>query len=486
MDWATSQPRRPAVVADGRTYSYRELADAVLVAAARLADRVGPGTRVGLYLDSTPEFVIYEYAVFHLGGVVVPINRAARANEVDDSADQLDLELVVVDGPLSLDNTAVVQAGSEGVAAAAAPRPARRAPDDHAMILQTSGSTGRPKGVALSFRNLTANYDATPRWLGVGRDDRILLALPLFNTYALNQGVNLAMNTGATLRLVRRFGVEAMARALEEFRPTFLPLVPTMLTRLADAGVRHDEPLTLNIGASASPSRLAADAWQVFPQATLLFGYGLTEATAIVTMNRVGTVAENNGDYSSAGRAVNGVEVRVDSIDTTGRGEVLVRGDSVFAGYVGTADLAPVENGWLRTGDIGVLMDGVLTIVDRKRDLIIRGGQNIYPGELERALTQHDAVLEAAVVGIPDSDLGEVPTAFVVLRSGAEADPTALLEWLTERVAGFKVPAAVTVIEAMPKTPTGKIQKRSLLDGIPMYGDRCTSPRSSSAPCSAD
>lgn len=464
LDWALSQPDKPALVAADATLSYGDLAAAVRATAAQLADRVEPGTRVGLFLDSTPAFVVAEYAVFHLGGVVTPINRASHPVEVAEVAARLGLGLVLADGPLDLGPVPVVRV-DDGPLLPGRPGPpplATRGPDDHALILQTSGSTGTPKGVALSFRNLAANYDATPRWLGVGRTDRVLLALPLFNTYALNQGINLAIGTGATLCLVRRFGVHEMSRALAEFRPTFVPLVPTMLTRLADAGVRYDEPLTLNIGASASPTRIAADAWSVFPRATVLFGYGLTEATAIVTVNRVGDRASDSGDHTSAGRAVPGVEVRLDGAGDDGRGEVMVRGDSVFAGYVGTDEPPPVEGGWLRTGDIGTLREGALTIVDRRRELIIRGGQNIYPSELERMLTSHDAVLEAAVTAEPHDDLGEVPVAFVVLRSGCSVEPTTLLEWLRGRAAAFKVPVRLEVLDTMPKTPTGKISKRAL------------------------
>lgn len=474
FDWAFSQPEKPAIVTDDATYSFAELRDAILSAAATLANRIRPGTRVGLFIDSTPNFVIYQYAVFYLGGVVVPLNRGMRESEVLEVVDSLDISLLVSDTPIDVSNSAasgyVIDGEFHTVGAqASAPEMVTLDNDDPALLLQTSGSTGRPKGVQLSIRNLAANYDATYRWIGLGRQDVILLTLPIFNTYALNQGINMLAMTGATMRLLRRFSPDNVRRALEDSKPTFLALVPTMMARLYQAGVRYDHPITLGIGAAASPAQIAADAWKVFPQAFLFFGYGLTEGTAIASQNRIGTKDANHGDFSSAGLVVPGVKVKLaPSDEPDGRGEILIGGESVFSAYVGTTEPRPVEDGWLRTGDIGVFDNGRLSIVDRKRELIIRGGQNIYPGEVERLLSSHEAVLEAAVVGAPDPDLGEVPVAFVVLRHGFEVTTRELLEWMRSQAAAFKIPAVLHLVESMPKTPTGKIRK---LDLVQMSAD---------------
>ncbi|GGI42540.1 long-chain-fatty-acid--CoA ligase [Cnuibacter physcomitrellae] len=468
FDWAFSQADKPAIVTDDGSYSFGQLRDAIVAAAAALADRVAVGTRVGLFIDSTPNFVIHQYAVFYLGGVVVPLNRAMRESEVLDVVDYLGIRVLVSDTPLDLGSSAAsgyVVSGEFSVATSttAAPEMASLDIDDPALILQTSGSTGRPKGVQLSMRNLAVNYDATYRWIGVGRQDVILLTLPIFNTYALNQGINMMAMTGATMRLLRRFSPENVRRALDDSKPTFLPLVPTMLTRLYKEGVRYDERITLGIGAAASPAQIASDAWNVFPNAFLFFGYGLTEGTAIASQNRVGWKDSNNGDFSSAGCVVPGVKVALaPSDEPDGRGEILISGEAVFSSYVGTDEPRPVVDGWLHTGDVGVFTGDRLSIVDRKRELIIRGGQNIYPGEVERLISAHEAVLEAAVVGAADGDLGEVPVAFVVLRNGVSTDGGELLEWLRPRAAAFKLPVAVHVLESMPKTPTGKIRKLDL------------------------
>lgn len=468
FDWAFSQPEKPAIVTDNGSYTFRELRDAILSGTVSLADRVQSGTRVGFYIDSTPSFMIYQYAVFYLGGVVVPLNRAMRESELLDVVEHLGVSMLVSDTPVDVSSSSaeghVVSGEFHSVGAeASAPEMATLDIDDPAMVLQTSGSTGRPKGVQLTIRNLVANYDPTHRWIGIGKQDTILLSLPIFNTYALNQGINMLAMTGATLRLLRRFSPDGMQRALEDSQPTFLPLVPTMLTRLYQEGLVFDRPITLGIGAAANPGKIAEDAWGVFPQAFLFFGYGLTEGTAIVSQNRIGTKESNNGDFSSVGRVVPGAKVKLASSDEPdGRGEVLIGGESVFSAYVGSTEPRPVEDGWLETGDIGVFDDGRLSILDRKRELIIRGGQNIYPGEVERLLSSHDSVLTTAVVSAPDPDLGEVPVAFVVLRHGFATTSEELLDWLRPQAAAFKVPTVLNIVEAMPKTPTGKIRKIDL------------------------
>jgi long-chain acyl-CoA synthetase len=467
LDWELSQPGKACIVTDEGAYTYRDVASRIRSAAAALSDRVTKGTRVGLFIDSTPNFIVYEYAVFYLGGIVAPINRALKDAEVQGIVEHLGISVVVADGPLDIGDSARVitvtgEIPEDDGAAAEVPL-AEVEPEDGALLLQTSGSTGRPKGVLLTVRNLSSNYDASYRWLGIGKEDRILLTLPVFNTYALNQGINMLAMTGATLRLLRRFSPEGVARALDDIRPTFIPFVPTMVTRLYQAGIRYDEPIRIGIGAAASPANIASDAWTVFPQAMLYMGYGLTEATAITSVNHIGTSTDNTGDFASAGVIVPGQQVRIGGSGDDDRGEVLIRGANVFSAYVGTSEPRPVDDGWLDTGDIGRFDENHrLHIVDRKRELIIRGGQNIYPSEIERALSSHPAVLEVSVVGAADDDLGEVPVAFVTLRRDADTGGDGLVAWLTSRLAAFKLPAQVHLIDEFPKTATGKIRKLDL------------------------
>jgi long-chain acyl-CoA synthetase len=263
FDWAISQPDKDCVVTDARRYSFAEVCAGIRAAATLLADRVVPGTRVGLFIDSTPNFVLYEYAVFYLGGVVTPINRALKEDEVRRLVRRLEIPLVIADTRLDLTPDAATHRVTGEFDVPSEPgtvEPADAGLDDPALLLQTSGSTGEPKGVVLAQRNLLANYDPSYRWIGVGRDDTILLTLPIFNTYALNQGINMMAMSGATMRLLRRFSPEAVAAALDADRPTFVPLVPTMLNRLRRAGIRHEAPTRVGIGAAPSPAQIVSDA----------------------------------------------------------------------------------------------------------------------------------------------------------------------------------------------------------------------------------
>lgn len=466
LDWAALNGDREALISDEAAYTWQDLVDAVECAAASLTPQVGAGTRVGLLLDSTPAFVVYQHAVHLLGGVVVPLNRGLTNDEVTAIVGRLRVSILITDTavePPGIDVRAVhCDLGIEITQPAAALAPVAVDPQDIALVLQTSGSTGQPKGVALSHANLAGNYDPTARWIGISRDDTILLALPVFNTYALNQGINLMIASGATLRLLRRFDVEAVAAALDKHLPTFIPLVPTMVTRLRQAGVRHEAPITVFVGAAPSPTRLAADVWAVFPAARLLTGYGLTEASAIVTMQEVGHAGVLSDGSATVGRPLPGVDVRIDAASGE-TGEVLVRGPGVLAGYVGASEPPPLEDGWLRTGDLGTIdEDGRLSISGRSRELIIRGGQNVYPTEVEQALCAHPAVLEASVFGLTDPELGEVPAAAIVLRRGHEAEPEAIRDWLVPRLASFKRPVLLMQVEELPRTATGKVHRSAV------------------------
>lgn len=467
LDWNVLNGGCEALISDAGTYTWRDLAGAVEQAAASLADRVVPGTSVGLLLDSTPAFVVYQHAVHLLGGVVVPLNRGLTEDEVIAVLDRLGVSVLVADTAIVLqgvdvrtvdgDLGVVVEQHGPEVA------PVVVEPYDLALVLQTSGSTGQPKGVALTHANLAGNYDPTARWIGISREDTILLALPVFNTYALNQGINLMVASGARLRLLRRFDVDAVAAALDKHRPTFVPLVPTMVTRLRQAGVQYDGAITVFVGAAPSPTRLATDVWAVFPQARLLTGYGLTEASAIVTMQEVGRAGVLSEGSATVGRPLPGIDLRIDSSTSGEPGEVLVRGPGVLAGYVGSNEPPPIDDGWLRTGDLGTIdEDGRLSIVGRSRELIIRGGQNVYPTEIEQSLCGHPAVLEASVFGLPDPELGEVPGAAVVLRRGHDADPESIREWLRPQLASFKRPVLVVQVAELPRTATGKVHRSAV------------------------
>jgi long-chain acyl-CoA synthetase len=468
LDWAFSQPDKPAVTTRDATHTYADLAAGIRGAALRLQDVVRRGTRVGLQVRNSPQFLAYQNAVFYLGGSVTPLNTGLSGAEVGATVDKLGLQVLVTDvdqGPdLSVPTfrlTGPWDVPEEQIDVG----PVDQEPTDPALILQTSGSTGVPKGVVLTVGNLVANYDPSYRWIGVGRDDVILQALPLFNTFGLNQGINMLAMTGGTMCLLERFSVEEVTRVCQQEGASFFPAVPTFISRLRAAGVRFDNTIKIMVGAAPTASAVVADALAVFPHAELVLGYGLTEGTALTTLNHVGRGDRDDAPLDTVGLPVPGVQVRIDDAPggEEGIGEILVGGGGVMTQYVGTEEPVPVRDGWLHTGDLGRFRGDHLVIVDRIKDLIIRGGQNIHPGDVERALHEHPDVLEVAVVGTPHPDLGEVPVAAVVLRPGVEGvTGEVLLGWLGSRIAHFKVPVRIDVLPELPKGPTGKILKPAL------------------------
>lgn len=468
LDWAFSQPGKPAVRTRDAAFTYAELASGIRAAAHRLQEVVSRGTRVGLQVRNSPQFLAYQNAVFYLGGSVTPLNTGLSGPEVGATVEKLGLQVLVTDVDQDLDVPVPtfrlagkwdVPSQEIGVG------PVAQEPTDPALILQTSGSTGVPKGVVLTVGNLVANYDPAYRWIGVGRDDVILQALPLFNTFGLNQGINMLAMTGGTMCLLERFSVEEVSRVCEQEGASFFPAVPTFISRLRAAGVSFDNPMKIMVGAAPTATAVVADTLAVFPNAELVLGYGLTEGTALTTLNHVGRGDRPDAQLDTVGPPVPGVEVRIDDAagGEDGVGEILVRGGGVMTRYVGTEEPVPVRDGWLHTGDLGRFRGDHLVIVDRIKDLIIRGGQNIHPGDVERALHEHPDVLEVAVVGIPHPDLGEVPVAAAVLRPGVDGmTGEILLGWLRSRIAHYKVPVRIDVVTELPKGPTGKILKPAL------------------------
>lgn len=349
-------------------------------------------------------------------------------------------------------------------------------PDDLAMLLLTSATTGKAKGVMLTAGNLAANYDRTPGWLGLDGGSVILCALPLYNTFGLNQCINAMLVTGCTMVLLPRFDAERCIAAIAAHRCTFLPAVPTMLQKIVDHPTASREKLgslrTVMTGGAPVPSPLLRRLLELAPDVELLTGYGLTEATALVTLARVSLSSSGGGIERdrTIGRVVDGMALEI--LDEAGcpcppgkNGEIAIRGPNVMAGYYrapgDTADA--LRDGWLRTGDIGhVDKDGYVYIVDRKKDIIIRGGQNIYPADIEEILYQVPGVIEAAVVARPDSLLGEVPIAFVALKPGSDATVERMLDHCRASLAPYKWPAAIDLLDELPKGPTGKILRRAL------------------------
>ena len=354
--------------------------------------------------------------------------------------------------------------------------PAQVEPCDVVMLLNTSATTGKSKGVMLTADNLAANYDRTPEWLGLDESDVILCALPLYNTFGLNQCINAMTSTGCTLVLLPRFDAEKCIKSIERDHCTFFPAVPTMLQKILDQlGDRKFALRSLNMimtgGAPVPAPMLARLKKALNPTARVVTGYGLTEGTALVTLTDVelGTDGEIVRGRT-IGRVLDGMTLAV--ADDEGKilepgkvGEFVIGGRNIMAGYYKApedTELA-LAQGLLHTGDIGYIdEDGYAFIVDRKKDVIIRGGQNIYPADIEEVLYAVDGVAEVAVIGIEDPILGEVPVAYVALAPNKKLAAEVLLAKCRDELASYKQPVAIHFMPELPKGPTGKILRREI------------------------
>ena len=456
-------------------------------AANRLANalrRLGlaPGDRVVVMLPNCPE-VLQAYAgILKAGGVVVPVVFVLNAHEVRHILDHSGARVLVTSPELAgkaegwSGQTIMVGDAGPGQMAYAdllAREPDTvatldRAPDDLAVILYTAGTTGAPKGVALSHRNLLANARAAAALYELDRTRWSLAVLPLSHSYGLTLS-NISSILGTRAVLLRWFNPELVLDAVQRYRTQQMSVVPTMLAHLLnypDAD-HFDTSSMLVWGSGASP--LPVEIVEPFERrfgGRILEGYGLTEAAPVVSAHRM----SGERRLGSVGQALPGVDVRVVGDDDrplpAGEvGEVCVRGDSVMLGYyhMPGETARVVRDGWLHTGDMGRLdADGFLWIVERKKDLIIRGGFNVYPREVEEVLYAHPAVAEAAAIGVADALMGEEVCAFVVLKAGAGATAEALIALCQERLAKFKCPREVRFVEALPKSPIGKILRKEL------------------------
>jgi len=487
LNLVTSAQRFPGHTAlrmDDQALTYAGLDDAT----ARLAHMmtsmgIGPGDRIGLMVPNVPEFGLVFYAALRCGAVVVPMNPLLKEREIayylGDSgarflfawhqvadvaatgAKEAGAELVAVGGPAFAESYSSQPPVSEVVP---------REPQDTAVILYTSGTTGRPKGAELTHAGLNRNQEITARnLLLLTPDDVIMGCLPLFHVFGLTCGLNAAIATGAMLTLIPRFNPDKALAVIERDRVTVFEGVPTMY-----AAMLHTDPATrpdvssLRVcisGGAAMPVEVMRQFEDAFG-AIVLEGYGLSETSPVASFNHPHAPRKPG----SIGTPVEGVAIRLVGQDrqevAPGEvGEIEIRGHNVMKGYWGKPEetAAAIRDGWLATGDMARAdEDGYIYIVDRKKDLIIRGGYNVYPREVEEVLYEHPAVAEAAVVGIPHESLGEEIGAAVVLKPGADASPADLSAYVKSRLAAYKYPRRVWLLDSLPKGPTGKILRREV------------------------
>jgi O-succinylbenzoic acid--CoA ligase len=467
----------PALAARSATWTRGQLLEAADgLASALLGEGMAEGRRIACLLEDDAPMVALIHAARRLGAVLVPLNRRATCPELRAQLAAAGADILIHDkanADRARDSLPDGVAGHriEALLAAAPCGPApqlreRIDLDAPAAIVFTSGTTGQPKGAVLTHDNQRASAHA---WAGLLRPvpgHRWLACLPLFHVAGLAI-ITRVTRWGAPLRLLDRFEPDVVSAALDD-GVTHLSLVPTQLRALLDARAGRPAPQTLQailLGGGPIPLELLSEARAAGYR--VLTTYGMTETGSGVAS---GGAEQATLEDPLAGRALPGVELRIaaDGSDD-GSGEILVRGAMVFAGYLddpqATAEV--LRDGWLHTGDIGTLDEqGLLRVADRRDDLIISGGENVYPAEVEAVLTDHPAVAEAAVVGQPDARWGAVPVAFVVPEAEARPDPQDLQRHCRERLAAYKVPVRVELVKALPRNAFGKVQRHQLRERL--------------------
>jgi long-chain acyl-CoA synthetase len=471
---ASENPAGPAVADSSISLTNVELLARVRAVAAQLADLgIGLGDVVALRLANRVEFVVLMFAAWRLGATITPVNPALTdievARQLDDSTAKL---LVVEEDANGVGDVLTLSVSELAVETTRELVPVVGA-SELALLIYTSGTTGVPKGVMLDHSNLEAMTAMGRDALKVGPEDRCLLVLPLFHVNGIVVSVLTPLLVGASVVIVERFNPTTFFDVVEANRSTFFSAVPTIYSMLLalPGDVRPDTSSIRFAVCGAAPA--SADLLNRFESRfgfPLVEGYGLSEATCGSTINPV----EGQRKPGTVGRPFPGQELRIVGSDGSPlphrqAGEVEVKGANVMRGYLGRPDetAAVLRDGWLRTGDVGRLDDdGYLVLVGRSKEMIIRGGENIYPKEIEDVLAGDPAVLEAAVIGVPDEKWGEVVVAFVQAAPGETIDADAIKARCREQLSSYKRPTAIHVLERLPKSAVGKIDKRSLRDGL--------------------
>jgi long-chain acyl-CoA synthetase len=493
---ARRAPAKTAVILGDATLSYAQLDELSDKLAANLTGAgLAIGDRVGLQLPNIPQFVIAYFGILKAGGVVVPMNVLLKAPEIAFQLENSGARTLITYGgfideaakaaeaaavtSLYVVGETVSETGAapfEALLAGDPPGPqlAARGPADPAVIIYTSGTTGTPKGAVLSHIGLYMNADIPGRLFEFAEEDVAIVALPLFHVFALSSIMNTCVLLGGTMTLVPRFDPRAVLQLMQRDRVTVFMGVPTMYIALlqaidaADAGDYDLASLRVAVSGGAPIPAEVIDAFESRFGVPILEGYGLSESSSTATFN----ISVTERKVYSVGKPIWGTSLQI--WDEESRplppgadhvGEVVLRGMNIMTGYYDNpeATAKAFAGGWFHTGDLGYVdEDGFLFIVDRIKDLIIRGGYNVYPREVEEVLYAHPAVAEAAVIGVPDPKMGEEVRAIVAVKPGQSVTEAELIEFVKERAAAYKYPRAIEFRDSLPKGATGKILKKEL------------------------
>jgi long-chain acyl-CoA synthetase len=451
---AKTFPERPAVRLDETVWTYAQLDEKSAEVAGFLRARdIEPGDRVALQLPNLIQFPAIYYGILRAGAVVVPMNPLLKEREVDyylsDSGAKLLIDPSSATMPFHTADFEVTD----------------RSEEDTAVILYTSGTTGRPKGAELTHANLSRNASVNVlTLLHLNEFDVVMGCLPLFHSFGQTAAMNSAISVGASLTLIPRFDPGKALEVIARDKVTIFMGVPTMYAGLLHHPAREGADLSslrLCVSGGASLPVELLHGFEAAFHAKILEGYGLSETSPISSFNH----PDSERKAGSIGTPIEGVEMKLVNVSPEGVGEIAIRGHNIMKGYWNnpSATAEAIPDGWFRSGDLARQDDdGYFYIVDRAKDLIIRGGLNVYPREVEEVLYEHPAVAEAAVIALPHDELGEEIGAAVALKPGMSATPEELSAFVKERIAAYKYPRRVWLVDELPKTATGKILRREV------------------------
>ena len=486
-------PQKPFLFseADGRRFTYAEFREAVDRAARMLSERgIVKGDVVSLLMPNSAEYIIGYFACWKLGALAGPVNSLLKEHEIEFVMNNSEAKALLVGSEfharvenirnalphlrsvITFDDEAEATRGYAGLGCAAHENmPEACVPDDDAIIIYTSGTTGRPKGCLLTHGNIIANARQISQWLNFTENDRLLTIMPLFHMNAVSVTTMSALYAGGSTVVSPRFSGSRFWNIISDYQVTSFGSVATMLSMLLHTypegvpeGMKTDRLRFAMCGSAPVPAEVMKKFEQTF-DCPVIEGYGLSESTCRSTFNP----PDQRRRPGSCGLPI-GNEMRVvdddDNEVADGElGEIVLRGENILKGYFKSPDATEkaFHGGWFHTGDIGYRdHEGFYFIVDRKTDMIIRGGENIYPREIDEVLYQHPAVAAAATIGVPDPLYGEEVAAFIVVKDGMTATEEELISYCRSELADYKCPKSVRFVKDIPKGPTGKLLKREL------------------------
>jgi long-chain acyl-CoA synthetase len=475
---------------DGREFTYSQFASAVDRASRLLAAHgVSKGDVVSLLMPNSAEYIIAYFACWNLGAIAGPINSLLKAQEISfvisdsetkillvhsdfvPTIDSIRAALPTLKEVINFDSESVATKGFIGESLPTSSSSDNIDPDTEAIIIYTSGTTGKPKGCLLTHGNLIANARQISDWLRFTESDRLLTIMPLFHMNAVSVTTMSALFAGGSTVVSPKFSASRFWQIISDYQVTSFGSVATMLSMLlatypegVPKGLKTAQLRFAMCGSAPVPAEVMKRFEETF-DCLVIEGYGLSESTCRSTFNP----PDKRRRPGSCGMPIGNEMKVVDDLDKEvphgELGEIVLRGENILKGYYRNpeATATAFRNGWFHTGDVGYRdAEGFFYIVDRKSDMIIRGGENIYPREIDEVVYQHPAVAAAATIGVPDQLYGEEVAAFVVLKEGREATESEIIDFCRERLADYKCPKTIRIVREIPKGPTGKLLKREL------------------------